>query len=243
MRGRCSARDAGAVVARPRARRRRRPRAALTTSRARRSGVYLMALSTRFSRIRRSRSRVGRHYGRRRRRCARARSDLRAAGPGERCATTSAAISPGSDAPPTAAAAHPTPAATAPSRSSTRAAMRSACGADLARGSAARHGLRHGPVLQGLHEAADRGQGRAQLVGGVGDEVAADPLQAPALRHVVEAQDRAVGDALGPGKGHAREREGPPQDAAAPPPRPAARRSSAPPAATSPTSRCRMTST
>jgi hypothetical protein len=59
----------------------------------------------------------------------------------------------------------------------------------------------HSAVFQGLHEPANRRQGRAQLVGRVGDEVAPDLVHAAALRHVLEGQHRAVRHPLLAGEG------------------------------------------
>ncbi len=62
-------------------------------------------------------------------------------------------------------------------------------------------------VLQRLHETADRGERRAQLVGSVGHEVAPDVLEPPSLGRVVEGQDRAVRRSRFAGEGHHRDGE------------------------------------
>ncbi len=58
---------------------------------------------------------------------------------------------------------------------------------------------------------ADRGERRAQLVGGVGHEVAPDALEALALGRVVEGEDGAVRGSLLAGEGHAGDGEDAPQ--------------------------------
>ena len=68
-----------------------------------------------------------------------------------------------------------------------------------------------GAVLERLHEAADGRERRAQLVRGVGHEVAAHRVEPLALGRVVEGQHGAVAGALGAGERHARDRERAPQ--------------------------------
>ena len=80
------------------------------------------------------------------------------------------------------------------SRSSIRRAMRVACACMIARNRVARRRIVARRALQGLDEARQRGQRRAQFVAGIGDEVGAHLLDPPQRRQVVERdQHQAAG--------------------------------------------------
>ena len=61
--------------------------------------------------------------------------------------------------------------------------------------------IRQGAVPQGLHQGPERGQGRAQLVGDVADEVLADALQLPPLAQIPQDHQVALAEAV-PEGGH-----------------------------------------